>query len=181
MVPKVEKPAAVLDASRTESTFPEMSAATEANKVDAVAPTNPVTEPDSSEKAVSTGTEDLNMEATLAPDVAQEQGKELEPITEAEYLPATDDEGSRQAQVTKSEKKAASASRQDRKKKGEATMPRERVENMTTTAARGVGQSRAIRNDLARLSGLRFASCAEVNTGEYLDESLVKRVTGYDQ
>lgn len=41
-------------------------------------------------------------------------------------------------------------------------------------------ESRAIRNDLARLPGIRFAPCAEVNTGKYLDESLVKRVTGND-
>jgi len=181
MVPKVEKPAAVLDASSQESTFPEASAATDADQVDAVAPTNPVTEPDSSEKAVSTGTEDLNMEATLAPDVAQEQDKEHTPFSEVEYLPATDDEGSRQAPVTKPEKKAASASRRNRKKKDEAKMSRERVENMAANEACRVGQSRAIRNDLARLSGMRSAPCAEVNTGTYLDESLVKRVTGYDQ
>jgi len=41
-------------------------------------------------------------------------------------------------------------------------------------------ESRAIRNDLARLPGIRFAPCAEINTGKYLDESLVKRVTGND-
>jgi putative DNA primase/helicase len=40
--------------------------------------------------------------------------------------------------------------------------------------------SRAIRNDLARLPGVRFAPCAEVNTGMSLDESTVKRVTGGD-
>ena len=145
MVPKVEKPAAVLDASRTESTFPETSAATDASQMDAVAPTNNPIEPDSSEDAVSTGTEDLNMETTLAPNAAQEQDKEHVPFAEVEYLPATDDEGSRQAPVTNSEKKA---------------------------------ESRAIRNDLARLAGLRFALCAKVNTGKYLDDSLVKRAIG---
>jgi hypothetical protein len=72
-------------------------------------------------------------------------------------------------------------SRRDRKKKDEAKMSRERVENMAANEACRVGQSRAIRNDLARLSGMRFAPCAEVNTGKYLDESMVKRVTGYDQ
>ena len=181
MVPKVEKPAAVLDASSTESTSPEVSVATDAKQVDAVAPTNNLIEPDSSEKAVSTGTEGLNMEATLAPNAAQEQGKELEPITEAEYLPATDDEVSRHPVVTKSEKKAASASRRDRKKKDGAKMSRERVENMAANEACREGQSRAIRYDLARLSSMRLALCAKVNTGTYLDESLVKRVTGYDQ
>lgn len=41
-------------------------------------------------------------------------------------------------------------------------------------------ESRAIRNDFARLTGVRFASCAEVNTGKSLDESAVKRMTGGD-
>jgi putative DNA primase/helicase len=41
-------------------------------------------------------------------------------------------------------------------------------------------ESRAIRNDIARLLGVRFAPCAEVNTGKSLDESMVKRVTGGD-
>jgi len=41
-------------------------------------------------------------------------------------------------------------------------------------------ESRAIRNDLARLPGVRFAACAEINTGKALDESMVKRVTGGD-
>jgi putative DNA primase/helicase len=41
-------------------------------------------------------------------------------------------------------------------------------------------ESRAIRNDLARLPGVRFAPCAEVNTGKSLDESMVKRSTGGD-
>ena len=40
--------------------------------------------------------------------------------------------------------------------------------------------SRAIRNDIARLPGVRFAPCAEVNTGMCLDESTVKRATGGD-
>ena len=40
--------------------------------------------------------------------------------------------------------------------------------------------SRAIRNDIARLPGVRFAACAEVNTGMSLDESMVKRATGGD-
>ena len=40
--------------------------------------------------------------------------------------------------------------------------------------------SRAIRNDMARLPGVRFAPCAEVNTGMSLDESMVKRATGGD-
>jgi putative DNA primase/helicase len=40
--------------------------------------------------------------------------------------------------------------------------------------------SRAVRNDLARLPGARFAPCAEVNTGMILDESMVKRATGGD-
>jgi len=40
--------------------------------------------------------------------------------------------------------------------------------------------SRAIRNDIARLPGVRFAQCAEVNTGMNLDESMVKRATGGD-
>ena len=41
-------------------------------------------------------------------------------------------------------------------------------------------ESRAIRNDLARLPGVRFAPCAEINTGKSLDESMVKRGTGGD-
>jgi len=141
MVPKVEKPAAVLDASRTESTSPEVSVATDAKQVDAVAPTNNLIEPDSSEKAVSTGTEDLNMEATLAPDVAQSHNQELERIAEAECLPATDDEGSRQAQVTKPEKKAASASRRDRNRKKGTALPRELVLHMAASEARQGAQS----------------------------------------
>jgi len=40
--------------------------------------------------------------------------------------------------------------------------------------------SRAIRNDIARLPSVRFAPCAEVNTGMSLDESMVKRATGGD-
>uniref|UniRef100_I2Q4H2 Phage/plasmid primase, P4 family, C-terminal domain n=1 Tax=Desulfovibrio sp. U5L TaxID=596152 RepID=I2Q4H2_9BACT len=41
-------------------------------------------------------------------------------------------------------------------------------------------ESRAIRNDIARLLGVRFAPCAEINTGKSLDESMVKRATGGD-
>jgi len=41
-------------------------------------------------------------------------------------------------------------------------------------------ESRTIRNDLARLPGVRFAACTEVNTGKSLDESTVKRITGGD-
>ncbi|MYL82788.1 DNA primase [Desulfovibrio aerotolerans] len=41
-------------------------------------------------------------------------------------------------------------------------------------------ESRAIRNDIARLLGVRFAPCAEINTGKALDESMVKRATGGD-
>jgi putative DNA primase/helicase len=140
MVPKVEIPAAVLDASRTESTFSETSAATDADQMDTVTPTNPITEPGSSEETVISGTKELSMEATPAPNAAQEQDKEHTPFAEAEHLPATDDEGSRQAQVIKQGKGAASANRRDRNKKGEAKMSRERVENMATAAARGVTQ-----------------------------------------
>jgi len=134
-------PTEVLDTSSTESTFSETSAATDADQMDTVTPTNPITEPGSSEETVISGTKELSMEATPAPNAAQEQDKEHTPFAEAEHLPATDDEGSRQAQVTKSEKKAASASQRDRKRKDEVRMSRERVENMATAAARGVTQS----------------------------------------
>lgn len=40
--------------------------------------------------------------------------------------------------------------------------------------------TRSIRSDLARLPGVRLATCAEINTGKALDESLVKRMTGGD-
>ncbi len=138
---KTEIPAGVLDASRTESTFPEASAATDATQVGALVPINPIPEPDSSEETVSSGTEEAYMAISTAPDVAQEQGKELESIAEAEYLPATDDEGSRQAQVTKPEKGAASANRRDRKKKNEPTLPREQVMDMAANEACRVAQS----------------------------------------
>ncbi len=136
-----EIPASVLDASRTESTFPEASAPTDATQVGALVPTKPIPEPGSSEETVSSGTEEANMAISTAPDVAQEQDKELERIAEAEYLQATDDEGSRQAQVTKPEKKAASASRRDHNKKKDRTRPREQSENMTATEACRVAQS----------------------------------------
>ena len=141
MVPNAKRPTEVLDASRTESTFPESSAATDAIQVGDLIPTNPITEPDSSEETVIPGTKELSMEATPAPDVAQEQGKELKRIADAEYLPATDDEGSRQAQVVKSEKKAASANRRDRNKKGESTLFREQVMDMAANEACRVAQS----------------------------------------
>lgn len=41
-------------------------------------------------------------------------------------------------------------------------------------------ESRAIRNDLARMPAVRFASGAEANTGKVLDESGIKRTTGGD-
>ena len=134
-------PTEVLDASRTESTFPEVSAPTDATQVGALVPTNPIPEPDSSEETVNSGTEEANMAISTAPDVAQEQDQELEPFAEAEYLPATDDEGSRQAHVTKPEKKAASASRRDHKKKNEPTLPRELVVHMAASEARQGAQS----------------------------------------
>ena len=140
MFNRTEIPTEVLDTSRTESTFPESSAATDAIQVGAVVLTNPIPEPDSSEESVNSGTEGLDLENSTAPDVAQEQDKEHTPFAEAEDLPATDDEGSRQPLVTKPEKKAASASRRDRNRKGEAKMSRERVENMAATAARGMAQ-----------------------------------------
>ncbi|WP_243366459.1 DNA primase family protein [Fundidesulfovibrio soli] len=42
-------------------------------------------------------------------------------------------------------------------------------------------ESRAIRNDIARLRGARFVSAVEINTGKHLDEALVKRLTGGDK
>lgn len=42
-------------------------------------------------------------------------------------------------------------------------------------------ESRAIRNDIARLRGARFVSAVEINTGKQLDEALVKRLTGGDK
>lgn len=41
-------------------------------------------------------------------------------------------------------------------------------------------ESRAIRNDLARLPGVRYAPCAEANDGKSLDEANMKRSTGGD-
>ncbi len=41
-------------------------------------------------------------------------------------------------------------------------------------------ESRAIRNDIARLMGARFVTAVEINTGRKLDEALVKRLTGGD-
>lgn len=43
-----------------------------------------------------------------------------------------------------------------------------------------LSESRAIRNDLARLVGIRLASSVEINTARKLDEALVKRITGND-
>lgn len=40
--------------------------------------------------------------------------------------------------------------------------------------------SRAMRNDLARLPGTRMATCAEANTGMSFDEAMVQRATGAD-
>jgi len=42
-------------------------------------------------------------------------------------------------------------------------------------------ESRAVRNDIARLRGTRFVSAVEINTGKQLDEALVKRLTGGDK
>jgi len=42
-------------------------------------------------------------------------------------------------------------------------------------------ESRAIRNDLARLKGARFVSAVEINMGKKLDEALTKRLTGGDR
>lgn len=42
-------------------------------------------------------------------------------------------------------------------------------------------ESRALRNDLARLAGARFVSAVEINTGKKLDEALVKGLTGGDR
>ncbi len=42
-------------------------------------------------------------------------------------------------------------------------------------------ESRAIRNDLARLKGARYVSAVEINMGKALDEALVKRLTGGDR
>jgi len=131
-----EIPVSVLDASRTESTFPESSAATDAIQVGDLVPTNPIPEPDSSEESVNSGTEEANMVISTAPNAAQPSDQAIKPIAEAEYLPATDDEGSRHPLVTKSEKKVASASRRDHKKKNEPTLPRELVEHMAASEAR---------------------------------------------
>lgn len=43
-----------------------------------------------------------------------------------------------------------------------------------------MSESRAIRNDLARLVSMRLASSVEINTARKLDEALVKRITGND-
>jgi len=42
-------------------------------------------------------------------------------------------------------------------------------------------ESRAVRNDIARLPGARFVSTVEINSGKQLDEAFVKRVTGGDK
>ena len=42
-------------------------------------------------------------------------------------------------------------------------------------------ESRALRNDVARLAGARFVSAVEINTGKKLDEALVKGLTGGDR
>jgi len=132
-----------LDTSREESTTPAASAITDTDQPDETASASTTNQPDSHEETAGTNSEEMHMETSTPPETAQAQ--EDAPDATVEYLPATNDEGSRQAQVTKPEKKAA---------------------------------SRAIRNDLARLPSLRFAPCAEVNTGKCLDESLVKRVLG---
>jgi putative DNA primase/helicase len=41
--------------------------------------------------------------------------------------------------------------------------------------------SRAVRNDVARLQGARFVSAVEINTGKKLDEAMVKGLTGGDR
>jgi putative DNA primase/helicase len=42
-------------------------------------------------------------------------------------------------------------------------------------------QSEGVRNDLARLNGVRFASAVEIGRGQKLDEALIKEVTGGDR
>lgn len=42
-------------------------------------------------------------------------------------------------------------------------------------------ESRAIRNDIARLRGARFVPAVEINSGKQLDEAQVKRLTGGDK
>lgn len=42
-------------------------------------------------------------------------------------------------------------------------------------------ESRAIRNDLARLRGARFVAAVEINIGKKLDEAITKRLTGGDR
>lgn len=136
-----------LDTSSQESTTPAASAITDTDQSGETASASTTNQPDSHEETAGTNSEEMHMETSIPPETAQAQ--EDAPDATVEYLPATNDEGSSQAQIVKTGKKSTA--------------------------------SRAIRNDLARLAGLRFAPCAKVNTGKYLDESLVKRVTGYDQ
>ena len=144
MANESESTAKPLDTFNPESTTLEAPASTDADQKGEADSASTTNQPDSNEETAGTNSEEMHMETSILPETAQAQ--EDAPDATVEYLPATNDEGSSQAQIVKTGKKSTA--------------------------------SRAIRNDLARLAGLRFAPCAEVNTGKYLDESLVKRVLG---
>lgn len=101
MARESESMAKALDTSSQESTFPEASAATDSNQMDAVAPTNNLIEPDSTKGNVNSGTEDLNLEIITAPNAVQLSDQANKPLATAVSLtPAADNLGFRHPMVS---------------------------------------------------------------------------------
>lgn len=183
-----ETPVSVLDASRTETTTPEASAATDATQVGALVPTNPIPEPDSSEETVSSGTEEANMAISTAPEAAQSQDQEHAPLATAVSLPAADNQGSSQAQIVKSEKKSTALTlKRSHKKKKANPLSCEQAPNKATTEARpAVTPSTFAFGGLGQTTGKRqfvFSLTDMGNTQMFVDSfgGLVKYVHEFGQ
>ena len=92
-----------LDTSSQETTTPAASAITDTDQSGETASASTTNQPDSNEETAGTNSEEMHMETSIPPETAQAQ--EDAPDATVEYLPATNDEGSSQAQIVKTGKK----------------------------------------------------------------------------
>ena len=130
-----EIPVSVLDASRTETTTPEASAATDADQSGEAASASTTTPPDSNEDS-GTDSEEMHMESTPAPETAQSQDQEHAPLAMDASLPAAGDQDSSQAQIVKSEKKSTALTpKRSHKKKKANSLSRAQVADMAASEA----------------------------------------------
>ena len=97
-----EIPVSVLDASRTETTTPEASAATDADQSGEADSASTTTQPDSNEDS-GTDSEEMHMESTPAPEAAQSQDQVHAPLAMDASLPAAGNQDTRQSQIVNSE------------------------------------------------------------------------------